>query len=345
MVQAESRLGLEADLAHVLDHTRDVWRDLEGARLFITGGTGFFGRWLLASLLAARVDLGSRVSATVLTRNSRAFATSFPELSSDPAIAFLDGDVRDFKPRAGSFTHIIHAATPADAAFNRDHPREMFETIVQGTTRVLDFASACGAGAVLLCSSGAVYGRQPPEMERILEEYTGGPNPLDAASAYAEGKRTAEFLARASGIDIKIARGFAFVGPFLPLDAHFAMGNFLGDALAGRTIRIAGDGSPYRSYLHAADLAIWLWTILARGAPGRAYNVGSEDAVSIAELAERVRRVVAPEIGIEIARQRDPSAPTERYVPSTTRARAELGLQQWITLDDAIRRTAAWHRR
>lgn len=345
MVQAQSRLGLEADLAHVLDHTRDVWRDLDGARLFITGGTGFFGRWLLASLLAARVDLGSRVSATVLTRNSRAFAASFPELSSDPAIAFLDGDVRDFEPPGGFFTHIIHAATPADAAFNRDHPREMFETIVQGTTRVLDFAAECGAGAVLLCSSGAVYGRQPPEVERIAEDFNGGPDPLSTTSAYAEGKRAAEFLASASGLEVKIARGFAFVGPFLPLETHFAIGNFLGDALAGRTIRISGDGSPYRSYLHAADLAIWLWTILARGAAGRAYNVGSEEAVSIGELAERVRRIVAPEIGIEIARQYDPSLPAQRYVPSTARARAELGLQQWITLDDAIRRTAAWHRR
>jgi dTDP-glucose 4,6-dehydratase len=141
------------------------------------------------------------------------------------------------------------------------------------------------------------------------------------------------------------ARAFAFVGPYLPLDAHFAVGNFMRDALAGDTIRVGGDGTPYRSYLHAADLAVWLWTMLARGRGGRAYNVGSDEAMSIRELADAVSRA-ARTIGrnpiVSIARPADPSAPPARYVPSTRRASEELGLRVRISLDDALARTLEW---
>jgi dTDP-glucose 4,6-dehydratase len=117
------------------------------------------------------------------------------------------------------------------------------------------------------------------------------------------------------------------------------------DALGGDTIRVGGDGTPYRSYLHAADLAVWLWTLLARGRSGRAYNVGSEEAVTIRELADAVARA-AGTIGrhpiVSIARPADPNAAPARYVPSTRRAREELGLAARITLDEALTRTIAW---
>jgi dTDP-glucose 4,6-dehydratase len=144
-------------------------------------------------------------------------------------------------------------------------------------------------------------------------------------------------------LEIKIARCYAIVGPHLPLDTHFAAGNFLGDALAGRTIRIASDGSSVRSYLYASDLAIWLWTILFRAPSMRAYNVGSEDAVTIRELAAITMRAVNPAITVEVAQPIDPARVPHRYVPSTARARDELGLLQTVSLGDGLRRTAAWH--
>ena len=121
------------------------------------------------------------------------------------------------------------------------------------------------------------------------------------------------------------------------------LGNFIRDALAGGPVRIEGDGTPYRSYLYAADLAIWLWTILFRGASARPYHVGSERAVTIAELARAATAEIHPQAGIEVAGVPRPGAPPQRYVPSTARARAELGLEEWIDLPEAIRRTAAWH--
>jgi dTDP-glucose 4,6-dehydratase len=191
-----------------------------------------------------------------------------------------------------------------------------------------------------------VYGRQPADLERIREDFAGGPDPLDPRQAYAEGKRVAELLGaiytRDAGLEIKIARLFAVVGPYLPLDRHFAIGNFIGDRIAGRSIAISGDGTPYRSYLYAADLAIWLWTILVRGVSARPYNVGSERAVSISDIARIVGDAVPPAAAVTTARVPRQDSPRERYVPDTSRAQSELGLAEWIGLEDAVRRTLDW---
>ena len=136
---------------------------------------------------------------------------------------------------------------------------------------------------------------------------------------------------------------FAFVGPYLPLDAHFAIGNFIGDGLAGRALQVQGDGTAVRSYLYGSDMAIWLWRIFTHGKDGRAYNVGSEHAIPIAELAARVAEAFEPPPVVQI-RGESVAGAGSRYVPSTARARGELGLEQRIDLATAIRRTIAWHR-
>jgi len=331
------------DLEHIMDHTRDLWKDLRGTRLFITGGTGFFGKWLIESFLYANQQLDLRASAAVLSREPSSAQQAFPNLFSDPALTMLKGDVLNFEYPRGEFTHIIHAATDASAQLNDENPLLMLDTIIEGTRHTLDFAVQCKAEKFLLTSSGAVYGKQPTHMAHIPEEYPGAPDPTDPKSAYGLGKRTAEHLctlyAKQYGVHTTIARCFAFVGPYLPLDIHFAIGNFILDGLNNRPIIIKGDGTPYRSYLYAADLAIWLWTILFRGEGGRAYNVGSEKNLTIEETAHVVAGSVPGSIEVKVLGSRNPDQVIQRYVSSTQRAQTELKLHQSIALEDAIQRT------
>ena len=184
-------------------------------------------------------------------------------------------------------------------------------------------------------------------MTHVSEDFGGAPSSMDPRSAYGEGKRVAELLcaiyAQRHGLEAKVARCFAFVGPYLPLDGYFAIGNFIRDALRGGPIAVSGDGTPYRSYLYAADLAVWLWTILFRGQSCRPYNVGADNGMSIAEVATAVAaaREMSP-LAIKVQRKAIPGQPPQRYVPATGRARAELGLVPMFSLRPGLLRDLAY---
>ena len=337
----------QSDLDEVLSATAALWPELRGEHLFLTGGTGFFGTWLVETFLHANRQLDLNAKITVLTRNPTAFQSKAPHLTNDATLTLLAGDVRDFAFPTGTYSHIIHAATEASAKQLAEAPAEMLATIVEGTHHILAFAAQAGTRKFLLTSSGGVYGRQPAHLAHLDEDYAGAPDPLDPGSTYGEGKRLSELLcaiaARTGTCEFKIARAFAFLGPHLPLDAHFAAGNFLRDALEGRDIRIASDGTAVRSYLYATDLAIALWTMLFAAPSLRAYNIGSDQAVTIKKLADTARAAVNPAIRVLIAKPVDPAATPHRYVPATARAAAELNLRPTVTLAEAFRRTAAWH--
>ena len=338
----------EQDLDHILNHTPGLWEDLRGQSVFLTGGTGFVGTWLLESLLWAndRLDLGA--TAVVLTRHPERFRATAPHLAGHPSVRLIGGNVVGFDFPDGRFAFAIHAATERLFEPDAERPLGAFSADIDGTRRVLEFARTHGVRRFLFTSSGAVYGNQPPELTHIPEDYAGAPATNDTGSAYGQAKRVSEFMCamygRVYGFDATIARLFAFVGPLLPLDANYAIGNFIRDVLKGGPVRIAGDGTPYRSYLYAADLAIWLWTILLRGKAAYPYNVGSPQHLTVADLARTVTGAIAPGTGIEIARQSVPGAPPLRYVPRTSRAEHELGLRALVAAEQGIQRTFEWHR-
>jgi nucleoside-diphosphate-sugar epimerase len=331
------------DLHSILEQTADLWEAERNCRIFLTGGTGFFGAWLVESFCHINRALRLNGELVVLTRRPAALAAACPHVFADAAVHLHEGDVRTFAFPSGGFTCIVHAATDTRTTVQAS---ESFSTIVHGTQRVLEFAIEAGAEKFLLTSSGAVYGSQPPQLTHVPETYTGAPDPVAPNSVYGESKRAAEMLCSiysSRNLACKIARCWAFCGARLPLDQHFAIGNFIGDVLAGGPIRISGDGTPRRSYLYASDLAVWLWTILLRGKPLEAINVGSSCDLSILELAETVVRTLNPETEIKVAQPPRPDAAIARYVPSVDRARDELGLRQTVGLEEMIRRTAQWH--
>jgi len=295
--------------------------------------------------------------AVVLTRNPDRFKNRAPRLAADPALRLVQGDVRTLAAgeitrqlgvnEPARFSFVIHGASETTLSANEREPVKVLETSLEGTRRALDFAVESGAKNFLLLSSGAVYGEQPPAMTQVPESYRGAPDVALPLSAYGEGKRLAEMLCaiyqRAHGLDCRLARCFAFVGPYLALDAHYAIGNFLADVLARRPIAVKGDGTPWRSYMYAADLAVWLWTLLLDPRATGTYNVGSGCACTIREMAECVARLGPTPVPVTVARAADPSRPASRYVPDVTRAKRELGLDSWISLEQAVRRTLTFH--
>ena len=139
-----------------------------------------------------------------------------------------------------------------------------------------------------------------------------------------------------SGADCTVARCFAFSGKYLPLDKHFAAGNFVNDVLHGRDIMIRGVGSAVRSYLDADDLSEWLLQLLVRGEHGERYNVGSGDPVTISELAERVLRISGRRLNIRV--EGTPGAsPPQRYVPDVTKAK-KTGLHPTVSLEQSLKK-------
>jgi dTDP-glucose 4,6-dehydratase len=339
---------LAADLDHIVANTPRVWEELRACRLFITGGTGFIGRWLLESLVWAndRHDLG--LQAVVLSRYPGRFAEVAPGLATHPAVELVAGDMQSFVLPKGAIDYVVHAATETVGMAGTYDPIHKFDADVEGTRRVIALARERKVRRLIFTSSGAVYGPQSPDVAHVQEDYPGAPDPTDLGTAYGQAKRVAEFLcsgaAAEGGPEVVIARGFAFAGPFLPLDSNYAFGNFIRDALAGGPIVIEGDGTPLRSYLYAADLAIWLWTLLVQGR-SRVYNVGSDASISIVELARMIAKIVSPDARVVVRRRAVKGAPVGRYVPSVDRARTELGLVPLVSLPEAIARTAAWHRR
>ena len=350
------------DLNLVLSLTPGFWSQFGGSRLLITGGTGFIGSWLLQVVQRANDRLGSRIELLVLTRNPERAKQNAPSVFNRRDTRLIAGDVCSFVTPVGAIDMCIHAAAEVGNPHQAEQPLRVFDTIVQGTRRMLDLAQTAGARRFLLASSGAIYGPQPSDLERIPESYGGAPDSLNTANAYGNGKRAAEWLTCASVTQPRqtgsselspeatftptIARIFAVLGPGLPLNGTFAAGNFIRDALAGHPIQINGDGTPLRSYLYTADLCAWLLRILSAGAAGQAYNVGSEHALSIASLAQRVAQAAGPTVPIH--RETPPAAatnrPPARYVPDTFKARQTLQLAEHTPLDTALRKTILWTR-
>lgn len=339
---------ISEDLENILAQTNHLWESARGEKFFITGGTGFLGKWLLESLVYINQRLNLDIQATVLTRNISNFKEAAPHFQNCGFINFYEGDVRYFSFFQEKFNFIIHAATETTPQTSIADALEVFDVCVNGTKRVLEFAVKSKAKQLLLISSGAVYGTQPPSMSNIDENYLGGPDVMNYKGSYGEGKRVSELLcglySNKYGFESKIARCFAFVGPYLPLDSHFAVGNFIKDVLNNGPLIIKGDGNSYRSYLYTSDLMVWLWTILFKGVQNRPYNVGSSSDMKISEIASRVANLSEKKLEIKLLNENKYLLETNRYIPSVERAQKELGLVQSVDVNDAISRTLLWNK-
>ncbi len=330
-----------ADLDEVLRLTSPkVWAGLRKQSLFITGGTGFVGKWLLESLLHADRELELGLKLSVLTRDPDRFAHASPHLAEASAVALVRGDVIDFKFPQEKFSAVIHAALPV--APPQAGSGELERLAQVGARHVCELAAASGARRLLHISSGAVYGAQ--ERAAALSEDTSWSD-AGTANDYTRAKRLAEAVVREEWpFDATIARCFAFIGPCLLPSSGSAAAQFIEQAVLGKGIVVQGTGEAVRAYQYAGDMARWLLSCLVLGATGRAYNVGDDHGVTIARLADEITRVAQTGVPVRIAGQPTPGLAGNRYVPDVRRAAEELGLRNAVDLEEGIRRTLAWHK-
>lgn len=316
----------EVELEQLVRRNSALLEGLLNKRIFLTGGTGFIGCNLLEILPAARTYLDIECELTVLTRDPEGFRRKAPYLVQ--GLRLVKGDQTSFSLPGERYDLLIHAAV------EYGQPLETLDRNLRGTQRILEFAGNSKVDRMLFTSSGAVYGPQPVDITHLTEEHGVNAPWLVASGAYAEAKRVSELpgclCGERYGFTFVPVRGFAFVGPYLPLHGKSAIGNFIGNAIEGSDIYIAGDGTTQRSYLYGPDLAIWLWTLLFKGKHGQPYNVGSSEAISFECLARRVRDLLAPEKQVHIAMQPDNGQSSARYVPSVRRAKDEFGLEDRV---------------
>jgi nucleoside-diphosphate-sugar epimerase len=309
--------------------------------ILITGVTGFVGRSLLDFLLEKTRQDRLRMRVVGVSRNDRSHTSleaQFPFLKCH--VADLEEGLREI----GDFDIIFHCATPASATMIADEPGRMLELIHKTTQSVVTLAKGMKKPPrVVFASSGAVYNWSCQDFTPKNEDETRAPSPFDPQSSYGEGKRLGELLftiADHEGVlEFLDARMFAFAGRHLPLDTHFAIGNFVKNVCDREAIRITGHPRTTRSYLDADDMCEWLWAIAQRGARCRPYHVGSEEAVTIESLARLVADVGRTDFGIdspiELLSQVH-EIPASFYVPSTQRTQDELGLTVSRTLRESI---------
>ena len=305
-------------------------------RAVVTGGAGFLGSHVCERLLAE----GWHVLCldTLLTGREDNLAGC----ASDPRFAFEPADVTRFVTVEGAVDAVVHMASPASPRDYLDHPIHTLKVGALGTLNALGLAKASGA-RFLLASTSEAYG--DPLVNPQPESYWGNVNPVGPRGVYDEAKRFAEAMTmayrRVHAVPVSIVRIFNTYGPRMRPDDGRAIPTFIRQALAGQPLTVAGDGSQTRSVCYVDDLVEGIVRLAHAEAAGPV-NIGNPQELTVLALAERIRDLVGATSPVEFV-PRPQDDPTVRQ-PDISLARAELGWEPRIPLDEGLKSTIAWMR-
>jgi dTDP-glucose 4,6-dehydratase len=322
---------------------RKIAKELDKKSLLITGGTGFVGRSLISLMQKITVECNISIQCHIASRSPENWRPV--SKSSGFSASHLKIDLLDPSSSLPEVDLVVHAAMPQPASINTFSPMNMLLASVTSTKTLLDnFRIWKLPPRLLFTSSGAVYGESINSGTRWSERSRVAHQTFTHGGAYGEGKRVSEMLLSIATEEnictSMIARMFTFSGQHLPLDEHFAIGNFVNNALMGQNISINHDGKAIRTYLDSEDMAIWLLIILLYGQSSRAYHVGSQDEISIKELAnlvaDRSQVVLGYRPAVSILNNHNTMVQFDRYVPSTSITRSALKISEWTSLTDSI---------
>lgn len=310
------------------------------SNLLIIGGTGFFGKSILDSYSRGLLGDWGINSVTVIARDVDSLSRAHPYLIGN-SVRLLSMDITNCNSLP-SADYVIHAAASTNAENYLLRPHEERENVHLATANYAKLAKQYHTNSkIVYASSGAVYGKLADNKNAFCEnDPLGMIESLDSSKRdYAAAKRDSEEIIHnlgRAGLNVSIARCFAFVGPYLPRDQHFAIGNFLADGFSQRAIRVKATHPVYRSYLYADDLVRWLMTIANHASVNvPIYNVGSDQALLMGDLALKISKC----LGVPVEIPEFTQSAIDRYIPSIAKIKNELGLVVQTGLDEAIEMT------
>ena len=351
------------DLGHICTVAADELRAIGGHDLLVTGGAGFLGHYLVQAVTDWNRDRGGheRIRLTVFDNFSRGAPPWLTRLQEQKALTLVRHDMAKPLPQGmGNFAYVAHAASIASPTFYRRDPIGTMDANVNGLRNLLDhFLRQRQAGkpalGFLFFSSSEIYGDPDPANIPTPETYRGFVSCTGPRACYDEAKRYGETLcanfARQHGLPVKVARPFNNYGPGLKLTDGRVIPDFARDVLAGRDIVMRSDGSATRTFCYAADAVAGYFKVLARGGVGEAYNIGTETPeISMADLARKVAGLGRELFGYTGKVITQPSADPEylvdnpnRRCPVIAKARAQLGYEPAVSLDEGLRRSLTWY--
>ena len=317
------------------------FRELKNANILLTGGTGFFGVWLLSVFKYLNEQSKFQGEIYLITRDEASFFNANPALKNCDFIRIIQGDIKTVNLGEIQPDHLIHlASTSASETFNDIAQIEKINTLYLGTKNILE---QCGAGLkkVLFSSSGAAYGDTSSTV-KISEETPSTLMSNDEKYALCMGKIVAEFqidfYSKRFGYDYSIARCFSFAGEFMPLSMHYAFGNFIGDALKRQDIVISGSGTALRSYMYIGDAILWFVALLT-DPKNEIFNVGSDCEVSIRELANLIGAKSGCSVSLKRTKNNEGNFVRSAYVPCLKKIKKSYpDLKCWTGLPQIVDR-------
>jgi nucleoside-diphosphate-sugar epimerase len=312
-----------SDIQEILEN-EELLRGFENSRILITGATGFVGTWLATSLFEANERYNLHLNLTLLCRDVGKILLTSPENS----LNFIAHDLLNpiIIPDQ-EFDFVFHTATPSQPSTGGTDPALVYNTATLGTENLLKFVgNKPNPPKFLHTSSGAVdqLNSEIPETE--------------IQRAYRLGKLQAEKLVLGASIRGEILgvnpRLYAFAGPGIATDAHFASGLFLKSALAGIPISIQGNPETIRSYMYPTDLVAWLLRII-QSPTTDVIRVGSSEKVTILELAELILNLTG---NGSISNRGNLKVARSIYVPHLSETLNQYEVEQTVTLEESLLR-------
>jgi len=346
MKQNLCKLDINSELQSVLRRVLGAGEFFKSKTVLVTGATGFFGWWMLSSLLQMNKQFGCEMKIHAVSRDPDTFLKENSQFKGN--VAFIKSDLRDLSLAHVQVDYCFHmATTSASETFNEEDQLNKIDLLYLGTKKLMSELVKAKVKKIVFTSSGVVYGSLS-ERDDYLESSRMAPLTTNPASALGEGKRLAEYViayyCASNNISYGIARCFSFVGPRLPMDLHYAIGNFIYDALHNESIAVRGTGRDIRSYLYIGDAITWLLNIMISVDNEQIYNVGSGHPISIMALAETVRDLLAPEkkVIVHDTMKTEDNFDRNIYVPNVDKITAELSVEEWSSLRESILKTALY---